>query len=131
MDGIVQILGLVGLVVAIPAAVGAALALIRASYTKAQVEALDNDNDRLRKRAKDLEEEVEHLKIEGAAKDERMTALEEKNEVLSEMVTQRADLEQHHRVVMSNYQTIVDRIDMVANVVKEVLSYVRRGHPHS
>lgn len=110
-------LGVVGLAIAIPSAIGAALALIRASYNKARLEESDKDNVRLRARADDLEEEVAELKSKLAVEEARV-------ELLQEMVTQRADLENHHIMVMQNYDAMSLILGQMLTVMKDVQTHV-------
>lgn len=118
MDNWLTILGVTGLILSVPTAIGAALALIRSSYNKAQTEQLRGFNDDLRGRVSDLET---HEKVlEG-----RLQHVENENSMLREMVTQRADLQKHHQVVMESYDAMSELMGRTVTTVQEILVTVK------
>lgn len=114
---ILQVLGVVGLIISIPTAIGAGLALVRASYNKAQTEQLRAHNEDLRKRVADVEHSEAALK-------EEVALLRGQNSMLGEMVTQRADLANHHTEVMANYDAMAQVLGQMMALIKEVLKHV-------
>jgi FtsZ-binding cell division protein ZapB len=117
----VEVLGLIGLIISIPIAVGAGLALVRSSYNKARLEESDRDNERFRTRNGDLIKERDQLRVEN-------DYLKEKNAILQEMVTQRAELEAHRTMVAKNHKIIMGQLERLLGAVDRVIEYV---HPRS
>jgi predicted nuclease with TOPRIM domain len=111
MNPYLQTLTVIGAIIAIPAAVGAALALMRGAYYKARLEETDQDNVRVRERLTSCEHSEEQLKV-------KVKGLEDKNVILQEMVTQRADVQHHH-----NLQE--ERFNEVMEVLGEILREIR------
>jgi hypothetical protein len=117
MDDVLTILGVLGLIISVPTAMGAGLALLRSSYNRARLEEVDKDNQRLRTRQLELERSEAELKVEVAA------LLGQKN-MLEEMVTQRADLASHHIEVMANYDAMSAILGQILASLKEIINHV-------
>jgi acetolactate synthase small subunit len=125
MDNLAQVLGIIGLIISIPTAIGAGIALVRASYNKAQTEQLRQHNNDLRARVSDVEHELAEVKTELAASESISAQREQAIEVLTEAVTQRADLEKHHLEVMANYDAMSQILGQILAVMQEVVHHVR------
>lgn len=85
---------IIGGIVGACAGIGAAIALIVASFHKSRNDYIRQDNIDLKNRVETLEHENELLKAGRTADQARITILEEKAEALTELVTQRADVSQ-------------------------------------
>lgn len=125
LGGVSGAVAILGTALALLVAIGAAAALVRGAYNKAAIEALQGDNDRLRQRLDDRDEELAEAERKHAheleLRDEREQRLEDKCnhlegevETLRAMVTQRADVEAareelraHHREVMLQYRIMI------------------------
>jgi hypothetical protein len=81
-----QLFGLIGAVISVCLAIGAGIALVRGSYSRARMQALREDNDDLRARMSDCEHVNEKLEAE-------VGHLTSENKLLTALVTQRADVD--------------------------------------
>lgn len=100
MGTVGQAIAIIGGICGIIVFVAGALVIARSSFSKAQIEALREDNTDLRNRVKDLEDKETRNTAE-------ISRLSGENELLKGMVTQRAQVEQvlaelnvHHEAAM-------------------------------
>lgn len=85
---VLQVAGILSLLVLL----GGAWALVRGSFNKARVQELRDDNDDLRKRNSDLEHKIDAHKIKEEAMETKIGHQNTEIELLTQMVTQRADV---------------------------------------
>lgn len=97
-------LGVIGAVLSIALALGAALALVRGSYTKARISALREDNDDLRARVSDMDVELERRKAKEDVMSAKVDKINSENQLLRDMVTQRAEVEKVQAAVQAHHQ---------------------------
>lgn len=97
--------------------VGGAAALIRGSYNRARVDALREDNSDLRARVADIDHELERQKSKAEQLDAKVSNLKSENDLLRDMVTQRANVEAigdvldfHHKESMEAWEKICKAI---------------------
>ena len=102
-----QVFTFIGAMCGIIVLIAGALVIARSSFSRAQIEALREDNKDLRDRSDDHQKDIAHLESE-------VTRLSNENELLRGMVTQRAQVEQvlaelniHHEAAME----VWDRMD--------------------
>ena len=88
-----KILTVVSLLISIPALAVCAFYVFRGSLQVAQIEYLRKDNDDLRKRVDDRDEEIVGLKEEKASLDTKNELLTSENQRVWEQLTQKADVE--------------------------------------
>lgn len=100
------------------AILGGVVAVFRASYSKARIEALREDNQDLRSRIEDLErKEVRHHKREDEL-EAKVGHLESENETLRELVLQRVEVQglgdlltMHHQQAMNHWDRMTEAIE--------------------
>lgn len=114
---LVDVVGIIGAIIAVLVALGGGAALVRGSYNKARIEALRGDNEDLRLRSNDQGREIERLLLQQQSDHQRIEHLENENRMLMDMVTQRAEvaevaakLDRHHREVMEKYDDMIAAI---------------------
>jgi len=102
-------LGVIGAFLSVALALGAGLALVKGSYNKARIAALREDNDDLRARVGDMAAELERRKLQEETLSARVSKVDSENQLLRDMVTQRAEVErvnnslaEHHREAMAS-----------------------------
>jgi hypothetical protein len=116
-----QWLAVLATILGVASILGAVIATFRASYSKARIEALREDNNDLRARVVDLEAKEERAAKDKADMMAEMTHMKEKNHILEEMVLQRVEitgiadvlklqgelLQQHHNQSMDTWDKIL------------------------
>lgn len=124
MHGVSDFIVALGAVIAVLIAIGAGLTLVNGSYNKARMDALREDNDDLRKRLDDTERDLLRERTKGEARDIRIKHLESENLLLTQLVTQKADVEgvktdvhrvleeirTHHASMTKAYERLYDAI---------------------
>lgn len=130
MDSLTDWVLLVATALGLVLLVGSVLAIVRGSYNKARIQALREDNEDLRNRVGDVEHSLEQEKaarerdaIAAKGREEAMGLkvkhLESENDLLKQLVTQRANVDQvmervneHHRAAENAWGDI--RVGMTA-----------------
>ena len=124
-------LGVIGLVIAVAVAIGGGLALVRGSYTKARMEALREDNGDLRNRVRDCEEKVKASEAREALLAQQVKHVESENNLLKEMVTQRANVEGIGNMLQYHHDQAMSRIDELPEKILEVFMPVLQPRKES
>lgn len=104
-------LGVIGAVLSIALALGAALALVKGSYNRARIQALREDNDDLRARVGDLDSELERRKLREETMEAKVNKVDSENQLLRELVTQRADVERVEEAVREHHSKALKELD--------------------
>lgn len=122
-------LTVIGLFIVTLTAIGAGLALIRGSYSKARIEALRGDNEDLRSKVHDLREEVNDLehgretdRLEKEALSERVSHVENENDLLKRLVTQRAEVDLVKTTLEDHHGKAMTGIDEIKELLNEIVS---------
>jgi peptidoglycan hydrolase CwlO-like protein len=117
METLAQWLGMIGGAFGIIVLIIGAVVFINGSYNKARIQALREDNDDLRNRVDDLDDEAERAKIREDKLEAQVKHLSTENQLLADMITQRANvealadlLEHHHREAMKSWKEIKDAV---------------------
>lgn len=111
-------LGVVMTTLGIAAIMGGVVATFRASYSKARIEALREDNQDLRNRIEDLEAK----EVRSSAKEDELESdivhLKNENETLRELVLQRVEIvglgdlmTMHHQQAMQHWDKMTEAIE--------------------
>lgn len=129
LDSVLNVVYLVGALITVLGALGAAYALVRGSYNRARIERLREDNEDLRNRIDTLEAaEQRHDEAQKAWEKERAHLVSE-NQTLLLAATQRAEVEVL-RTQMEEYQ-----VESMAawGRIEELLSELvgKGGDPHA
>jgi chromosome segregation ATPase len=110
-------LAIIGGAITLLVLVGGAAALIRASYSKARVDALREDNSDLRARVGDIDMELDRQKTRADMLEQKLTHVKAENDLLKDLVTQRANVEAiadvldfHHKESMEAWEKICKTI---------------------
>lgn len=93
MGNLTQVVGVIGAIISVCLAIGAGIALVRGSYNRARMDALRQDNADLRVRQDDTHKELVDCQNKLALAEGRITHLEQEKELLTALVTQRAEFE--------------------------------------
>lgn len=104
-------LGVIGAVLSIALALGAALALVKGSYNKARIAALREDNDDLRARVGDMDNELERRKLREETLNARVDKVDSENQLLRDLVTQRAEVDKVHNAVQEHHEAALAAIE--------------------
>lgn len=124
MENFGSIVGIIGGVCGILVLLTGALVFAKGSFSKARIEALRDDNEDLRSRVSDLEkkEALQHKDIE---------RLQGENELLKEMVTQRAQVDAVVSLLNMHHEQAVDTWIRLSNemgyVSTELAKLVKRS----
>lgn len=114
-------LGVLGLIMSVAVAAGAGLALVRGSYTKVRMEALREDNSDLRNRVKDCEDKVSASEAREQLLDQQVKHMQRENDLLKEMVTQRANVEGIGNMLQYHHDQAMSRMDSLGDLMLEIL----------
>lgn len=131
-------LGVIGAVLSIALALGAALALVKGSYNKARIAALREDNDDLRARVGDLDSELERQKLRDQTREAKIAKVDSENQLLRDMVTQRAEVDrvnqavaEHHKKAMTSLEEHHQASSQAWAQVSDALTIlIERNQPH-
>lgn len=104
-------LGVIGAVLSVALALGAALALVKGSYNKARIAALREDNDDLRARIGDLDNEIERRKLKEEALDAKVAKVDSENQLLRDLVTQRAEVDKVNLAVQAHHEAALSALE--------------------
>ena len=112
----------VGAFLSVVLLLGGAWMLVRGSYNQAKLHAVDEDNDRLRKRNADLEGDLERCRQSDIHKDEQIRGLKQEVTHLTSLVTQRAEvsevlkrLEEHNENTIQGIEKIIQEVRIWRN----------------
>lgn len=121
LGGFSQFLIAVAATVTAVVVIGGALALVRGSYNKARIAALREDVGDFQVRLKSCEEQLDESKAREAALKTKVEYLEQKENLLTALVTQRADVEavleklnEHHEAAMAGQQRLIEAVEALA-----------------
>lgn len=117
MTAVSEWVGLIGGIAGIAVLLTSAFVFTKGSYNKARIEALRDDNNDLRARVEDLEGDLERSKTKEAVLEAKVNSLVNENQLLTALVTQRAQVEEltgvlsnHHREAMMAWSEIKEAL---------------------
>jgi hypothetical protein len=117
-DTLVQVLGAVVAVIAIIGAGIGVVVFIRGAYGQARITALREDNDDLRKRVDDSDKELAKCNAREDVLEVNLLHLRSENDLLREMVTQRADVSTLIDAHTRNHQEIISALTAVVTAIQ-------------
>lgn len=113
-DGASGMANMAGTVFGIAILLGGVYFAFKASYNTARIQALRDDNTDLRHRVDDLDGEIERAKQREETLEVKVHHLESENQLLREMVLQRAEvgavaskLDEHHQQAMEAWRKMI------------------------
>lgn len=126
MSDIPAWLSVLSILVGIAAMLGGVVAVFRASYSRARIEALREDNQDLRHRIEDLERKGDRAEVREDELEAQVNSLSSENELLKELVLQRVEITglgdlmtMHHKQSLESWEKIVNAISETKREVKK------------